>query len=138
MRIALSLICFLLLGCSLNKFGYTPVSMKEALIESTPTSWMTLQKVKNRHGKLVAEIEYRENRLYRITNYINGTKHGMEYAFNEKGRVRAVGEWRDGKPYSGWCLDIAIGDAGSAGGLYQFYHFKNGEMTEKGTNDMPR
>jgi antitoxin component YwqK of YwqJK toxin-antitoxin module len=42
------------------------------------------------------------------------------------GRIKAVGEWKNGKPWSGICSIPAAGDAGSWGGLGTFRLYKNG------------
>lgn len=58
--------------------------------------------------------------------YRNGLPHGTWTYWHKDGRVKAVGEWKDGKPWSGVCAVPAAGDAGSWGGLASFHNFKDG------------
>ena len=59
-------------------------------------------------------------------NYKKGQQDGIWTYWFEDGRVKAVGEWRDGKPWSGVCGVPLAGDAGSWAGLMRFEEYRDG------------
>jgi len=56
--------------------------------------------------------------------------HGLTFYWDENGKIKQVGAWRDGKPWDGVCWVPAAGDAGSAGGLGTFKRYKKGVFVE--------
>lgn len=59
-------------------------------------------------------------------NYSRGQKHGSWTYWFPDGRIKASGEWKDGKPWSGVCAIPVPGDAGSWGGIEVFKVYKDG------------
>jgi len=60
--------------------------------------------------------------------FTNGKKGGRWTYWDRNGRVRAEGDWRDGKPWSGICGTPALGDAGSWGGIEVFGEYRAGKL----------
>lgn len=60
-------------------------------------------------------------------NYRSGVMHGAWTFWYSDGSIKSVGEWKDGKPWSGICATPAAGDAGSWGGILVFNEYKDGK-----------
>ena len=68
-------------------------------------------------------------------SYKNGLMHGTWTYWFPDGRVKAVGEWKESKPWGGICAVPAGGEIGSLGGFVVFKEFKDG--TDLGQATLP-
>jgi hypothetical protein len=57
--------------------------------------------------------------------------HGPFLMWNQEGEVVARGTWSHGKPCSGICFVLALGDAGSAGGIGSWGRYEDGKLIER-------
>lgn len=68
----------------------------------------------------------------------NGCKHGTWTFWHTDGKIKAQGEWKDGKPWQGVCGVPAAGDAGSVGGILVFSRYRSGVRTGPATTPTTR
>jgi len=104
---------------------------KDGKIVGSKTWWMKDNVVRVEHyGKdgVINELEtWGDNGAKECRgSYTGGEQDGTWTYWYLDGRVKAIGEWKNGKPWSGICLIPAAGDAGSWAGLGTFRLYKNG------------
>ena len=127
----------LLVGCDKEKSGAEPKPSgdgdKEVLREKQlkENGRVFALKTVNSRGETVKYVWLYENGKPCIeTSFLNKFRHGTEKGYNEDGSLKYEGEWRDDKPWNGWCYILQAGDAGSWGGLRYWRQFKDGKLVD--------
>ena len=113
---------------------------KAGKIVGKKISWFNgkpaVEETYNVAGELVQSISWHQSekseqqKMAKRGTFKDGKKHGKWTYWNEDGTIKADGEWKNGKPWSGVCGVPVAGDAGSWGGLEVFSRFANGKKVD--------
>ncbi len=68
-----------------------------------------------------------------LGHYQKGKQHGAWTYWSPSGAVKAVGQWKDGRPWEGICCVPVAGDAGSIGGLVTCHTYNEGRVVAEAT-----
>lgn len=114
---------------------YWEATYREGRIIGKKVSWasgiIVREETYDEQGELIAVVGYHLDGAISIRGaFSKGKRHGTWTHWNEAGAQVAVGEWRDGKPWSGTVATPVAGDAGSIGGLSEFRKYHEGRLVE--------
>jgi len=101
--------------------------------------WMNKKVVRedvyDKKGYYVAEVttwfDFENGQKLMHGTFKGGQKHGAWTYWEQDGKIKVQGEWKNGKPWDGVCGVPVAGDAGSWGGLETFQLFRNGKKIEQ-------
>lgn len=88
---------------------------------------ISVERVFNNKGRISRVTRWYESGQRMMTGtFKGGSKHGQWTYWEADGKVKAQGEWRDGKPWQGLCGLPGLGDAGSWGVDEEFIQYTKG------------
>lgn len=114
---------------------YWEATYSEGRIVGKRVAWMSgrvvLEETYDGQGELAEMVQYHDDGTLTVRGrFLHGKRHGTWTHWDEAGAVVAVGEWRDGKPWSGMVATPVAGDAGYIGGLTEFKKYQAGRVVE--------